>query len=270
MAKKRGETEALYLESLAGTLTGWSDPERRLQKAFENDEFLLFGQSIEPLDSARKIPFHLEILIRLREEERNLTPPGAFLPILEHFDMMPALDRWVIRHAALWWKARQGIPNTVLNFNLSPETLDSAEFPGFVAVRLCECGLPPTAVCFEVIGSDVAGGSADALESVEKLKALGCQFAVTAFGRDSISFDALKTLGATVVKIDGGMIREIHSDAVAFAKVRSIQRVCSKGNVKTMAEFVEQPETLSKLREINIDYVQGYGVARPEPLTGTA
>ena len=239
MATKRGETKRLYLESLVGTLTAWSDPEKRMQTAFENDEFLLYGQSIAPLDSARNIPFHLEILIRLQEEELNLTPPGAFLPILEYYDMMPVLDRWVIEHAAQWWKARRGVPNTVLNINLSPETLDSADFAAFVAVQLSECGLPPSAVCFEVVGSDVPGGSADAVESVEKLKALGCQFAVTAFGRDSISFDALRMLGATVVKIDGGIIREIHRDAVALAKVRSIQRVCSKANVTTIAEFVE-------------------------------
>jgi EAL domain-containing protein (putative c-di-GMP-specific phosphodiesterase class I) len=266
MARRRDETQRRYLESVVATLTGWNDPQARLQQAFESDEFILYGQSIVPLDPARRLPFHLEILIRLGEEERTLTPPGAFLPMLEHLGMMPVLDRWVIRHAAGWWRARSGVPNTVLNVNLAPETLDSPEFPEFVEQRLRESALPATAMCFELVGSEVAAGTADAIESVRRLKALGCQFAVTGFGRDSISFDALRAVGASIVKMDGSIVREIHRDAVALAKVRSIQGVCSKAGVRTMAEFVEQPETLALLREIGVDFIQGYGVAKPEPL----
>ena len=268
MPKKRGETQRLYLESLAATLTGWTDPEARLHKAFQDDEFMLFGQSIVPLDTSKQMPLHLEILIRLREEEQNLVPPGAFLPMLEYLEMMPALDRWVIRHTARWWQSRQGIANTVLNINLAPETLDSAEFPAFVEHRLRECDVPAGAVCFEVIGADIAAGSSDAMESVKNLKALGCEFAVAAFGRDLTSFDALRAIGASSVKIDGALVREMDRDAVALAKVRSIQQVCVKANVQTVAEFVEDAETLNKLRTIGIDYVQGYGVAKPEPLPG--
>lgn len=263
------ETQRLYLESLAASLTGWTNPEERLHKAFQNDEFMLFGQSIVPLDGMKKMPFHLEILIRLREEEQNLTPPGAFIPMLEYFDMMPALDRWVIRHTARWWQSRRGVPNTVLNINLAPETLDSTEFPGFVEHRLRESEMPAGAICFEVIGADIAAGSSEAVASVESLKALGCQFAVTAFGRDAISFDALRLIGATSVKIDGALVREMGRDQVALTKVRSIQRVCSKAGVQTIAEFVEEAETLNSLKTIGIDYVQGYGVAKPEPLAGT-
>lgn len=266
MAHEGGEAQRLYLESLAATLTGWNDPEARLHKAFENDEFMLFGQDIAPLDRAKAMPFHLEILIRLREEESNLTPPGAFIPMLEYFEMMPALDRWVIRHAAAWWCARHGVPDIVLNINLSPETLDDADFTGFVGARLRACDMPSAALCFEVVGSEIATSSSAVLGSVQELKALGCTFAVTAFGRDSISFDALRMIGAAIVKIDGSIVREIDRDVVALAKVRSIQRVCAKAGVYTVAEYVEQPETLNKLREIGIDYVQGYGVAKPEPL----
>ena len=268
-ARRKGETERLYLKSVFSTLTGWNDPERRLVKAFDNDEFMLFGQSIVPLDGAKALPFCLEILIRLREEEQNLTPPGAFLPILEYFEMMPVLDRWVIQHTAEWWRAKNGVPNTVLNINLSPETLDGADFPDFVDQQLQDHRLPAGAICFEVIGSEVAAGSEQAMKSIGALKAFGCRFAIAGFGRDSISFDALRTAGASVVKIDGGIVREIHRDPVARAKVRSIQRVCAKAAVRTVAEFVEQAETLAALREIGVDYAQGYGISKPEPLAGT-
>lgn len=264
--RKRGEAKQLYLESLVDTLTGWNDPEARLRKAIEDDEFMLFGQTIVPLDRKKEIRFHLEILIRLREEERNLTPPGTFLPILEYFELMPALDRWVIEHAARWWKSTERMRNTVLNINLSPDTLESADFPEFVAARLSEIGLPAGVLCFEVTGSEVPVGSAEVARSIEKVKALGCRFAVSAFGRESISFDALRMVGAKFVKIDGGMIREIHSDTVAFTKVKSIHQVCAKAGIQTVAEFVELPETLNRLREIGVDYAQGYGISRPEPL----
>src|SRR5262245_26259054 len=270
MRHKTGENERLYLESLVAALTGWNDPRTRLLKAFEQDEFILFGQAIVPVNRGTGLPIHLEILVRLEEEERNLTPPGAFLPLLEDLDMMPALDRWVIRHAAGWWKSRAGVANTVLNINLAPETLDSPEFPPFVEKRLQESGVPASAICFEVVGSEVANGSPDLVESVRQLKALGCAFALTGFGRDKTSFDALRSIGPSMVKIDGSVVREIYRDPVSLAKVKSIQRVCAKAGVRLVGEFVEQVETLNLLREIGVEYAQGYGVAKPEALTAAS
>jgi len=270
MAKKRNETERLYLESLMATLTGWDNPEARLQQAFENNEFLLFGQSIAPLDAAKKLPLRLEVLIRLHEEEIHLTPPGAFIPVLEYLGKMPVLDRWVVEHTAEWWRERNGVPNTVIHINLSPETLERPDFPDFVAQQLRFGGLPPEKTYFELMAPEIAAGSLEAEKTVQSLKATGCRFAIAGFGRDSISFDALRAVGASVVKIDGAIVRELFTEPVALAKVTSIQRVCSKAGVLTIAEFVEQPETLAKLRELGIDYVQGYGVARPEPLEGPA
>jgi EAL domain-containing protein (putative c-di-GMP-specific phosphodiesterase class I) len=271
MAKqKRGEEQRLYLESMVATLTGWDDPQAKLLQAFETDEFMLFGQSIVPLDREKKLPICIEILIRLKQEEQNLTPPGAFLPILDYFEMMPDLDRWVIRHAADWWKSRRGPASTVLNFNVSPETLDNPDFAGFVAAQLRASGLPSANVCFELPATDLATAAEQALKTAADLKTIGCQLAVTAFGRDAVSFDALRAVGGDVVKIDGGIVRMIHTDEVSFAKVRSIQRVCTTAGVRTIAEFVEQAETLAKLREIGVDYVQGYGVSRPEPLVAAA
>jgi EAL domain-containing protein (putative c-di-GMP-specific phosphodiesterase class I) len=266
MTRERGEAERLYLESLTATLTGWNDPEARLHQAFENNEFMLFGQSIVPLDAAKNLPSGLEILIRLHEEEIHLTPPGAFIPILEYLGMMPELDRWVVEHAAGWWRGRNGVPNTALHINLSPETLERPDFPAFVVQQLRFGGLRPDRVCFELMGSEIAAGSQESANSIESLKATGCWFAVAGFGRDLISFDALRAVGANVVKIDGAIVRELDKDPVALARLSSIQRVCSKAGVLTIAEFVEEPETLAKLRELGVDYVQGYGVAKPESL----
>jgi len=258
----------VYLESLVAKVSGWGDPEARLREAFADEEFILLGQSIVPLDRTRPLPFRLELLVRLQEEEINLQPPGAFFPALEACGMMATLDRWVVARAAAWWQSRNGISNTVLNVNLSPETLDESDFVDYVQAQLLEFRIPPATFCFEVPVSDVAAGSPTFLAAIEKLKAAGCGFAVTGFGRDSASLDALRVTGAPLVKIDGSMVRSVSEDPDAYLRVRSIHRLCNKAGVVTIAEFVERPETVSKLQEIGVDYVQGYGVAKPEALAG--
>jgi EAL domain-containing protein (putative c-di-GMP-specific phosphodiesterase class I) len=226
---------------------------------------MLLGQSIVPLDGAKQLPLRFELLVRLLEEEVTLTPPGGFFPALEACGMMPTLDRWVVARAAAWWGERSDVANTVLNVNLSPETMDDPGFAEYVQEKLHEHRMPAAALCFELAVADVASASACFLGCVEKLKAAGCGIAVTGFGRDSMSLDALRMTGAPVVKMDGSLVRAVSEDPDAYSRVRSIHRLCSKAGVATVAEFVERPETLSKLREIGVDYAQGYGMARPEP-----
>src|SRR6185436_2040149 len=142
MSQKGGVMQPVYLESLVAKIGGWSDPEARLREAFAEDEFMLLGQSIVPLDGKKPMPFRLELLVRLQEEELNMTPPGAFFPALEACGMMPMLDRWVIARAAAWWREKDGVANTVLHVNLAPETLDEKDFADFVQAQLRECRMP--------------------------------------------------------------------------------------------------------------------------------
>ena len=266
MATQGGTNEELYLESLVSALTGWHDPVGRLSEAFSNDEFLLYGQSIAPINEQRNLPWGLEILIRLREEEANMAPPGAFLPICEHLGMMPKLDRWVIDRVADWCREHNGVPNLVLHVNLSSATLESDDFADFVDRRLRFGGVAPSHVCFEVACNDIVRGSPEMLASVRSLLTAGCGVAATGFGRDSASFKALRMVSASVVKIDGSVVRGVAHDPVAQAKIASIQRVCGGAGILTVAEFVEEPEQVAKLKAIGVDFAQGYGIARPEPL----
>ena len=270
MPEKSGAVRPVYLESLVAKVSGWSDPEARLREAFAADEFMLLGQSIVPLDATAQMPFRMELLVRLLEEEVNLTPPGGFFPALEACGMIPILDRWVVARAAAWWRERNGIANTVLHVNLAPETMEDGDFPEYVQAQLRECRMPPAGFCFELPVTDIASASAICLASIERLKAEGCGLAVTGFSRDSVSLDALRVTGAPLVKIDGSMVRTVSEDPEAYSRVRSIHRLCSTAGVMTIAEFVERPETVSKLREIGVGYVQGYGIARPESLAGGA
>ena len=254
-----------FLESFVGSLTGWDDPKARLEHAFAHDEFILYGQPIVPLDPGAWLPPRVEVLVRMQEEERNLTPPGTFIPYLEYYQMMPRLDRWVVEHAIRWWQGK-GAGCPALNINLSVETLTEPTFPGLVGQCMGNAGMRGETLCFEVEAVDVATHAQNSRVAAEKLRALGCRVAISGFGRDLVSFEALKTVGAGMVKVDGGLVRELHRDPVAFTRVKSIQGVCGKAGIQTVAEFVEERETQDKLREIGVNYAQGYGIGRPEAL----
>lgn len=266
MAQKGKEADRLYLESLTAELTGWNNPDLRLVRALEQNEFVLFGQHIVALDSKQGLPAYVEVLVRLREEERNLTPPGHFIPFLEYYNMMPLLDRWVIEHTLEWWHSHSDAQHSVMSVNLSADTLGAADFPDFVENQLRRKQVSGRALCFEVALREISPDPGRVVKSLARLKTLGCGFAVSAFGRDSVSFEILKKVPASLVKIDGAIIRGMVTDNMALAKVRAIQQVCRKLGIRSVAEFVELPETLKLLREAGVDYGQGYGISRPAPL----
>jgi len=266
MDKKNTEPDKLYLESLTAALTGWNDAEARLARAFEEDEFILYGQPIVALDPKAGLPTRIEVLIRLREEELNLTPPGAFIPFLEQFDMMTLLDRWVVGHALDWWCSDANVQKAILSVNLSAVTLGEAGFPEYVGQLLFDRHAPGQALCFELAHGDLTDDPDRYSKAARQIKALGCSFAVTGLGSDSVSFQTLRTIPAALIKIDGAIIREIHRENLALAKAKSLQQVCRKLGIHSVAEFVELPETRKLLQEIGVDYAQGYGIVRPGPL----
>ena len=266
MEKKNTEPDKLYLESLTASLSGWNDPESRLTKAFEEDEFILYGQPMVALDPKAGLPTRIEVLIRLREEELNLTPPGAFIPFLEYYDMMTLLDRWVIGHALDWWCSDANVQKAILSVNLSATTLVDAGFPEYVGRLLLDRHAPGQALCFELAHGDLTDDPDQYSKAARQIKALGCGFAVTDLGSNSVSFQKLRAIPADLVKIDGTIIREIHRDKLALAKTRSLHEVCRKLGIRSVAEFVELSETRRLLQEIGVDYAQGYGVVMPAPL----
>jgi len=259
------KAQVLYLESLSSQLTGWDHPEERVARALRDDEFILYGQSILPIAARSKSRTFLEILVRLQEEETNLTPPGAFIPIMEHYNLMPALDRWIMDHVLAWCASRGLEKPTLCSINLSNSTIADVAFPTFVRERLAVRKVAPGTLCFEVSESDAITKAG--VRFVAKIKAMGCLFAIGSFGRGVISFKALRTVSADFVKIDGGIVREIDRDPVANAKVQAITRVCKQFGMATVAEFVETPEILNILRKIGVSYVQGFGISKPGPIS---
>ncbi|MBI3067599.1 MAG: EAL domain-containing protein, partial [Betaproteobacteria bacterium] len=195
------DTQRLYLESLAAQLTGWSNPRERVTQALERDEFILYTQTILPLIPGA-VPA-CEFLVRLKEEEQHLAPPGAFIPVMEYYDLMPDLDRWVVSHVLDWYRSRMRERQILCSINLSGSTVRDSGFPVFVHGELERYGVPGRALCFEIAEHDVMARIAPRSRFAARLKALGCRFAIGSFGRDGVSFDSLKRLPGDFVKIDG-------------------------------------------------------------------
>lgn len=263
--------ETLYLRSITDDLMGWDDPRGKLARALDEDQFLLFAQKILSLKHGLPDPICLEILLRLQEEEDNLLPPGGFLPLAERYGMMEELDRWVVRSLISWClkrtRSEPGMRLPLCSVNLSDASVVSAEFARFVVAELQIARLSPRTLCFEIGEQDAINHHSEAQRLIGMLKPAGCLHTIDAFGSTKVAFSYLKGLPVDFLKIDGNIIQYILRDPAELAKTKAINTVCQKIGVRTIAEFVENRETLAKLREIGVDYVQGFGVARPEPLT---
>jgi len=260
---------SVYLSSLTEELSGWGNPIERIRQAIRNNGFDLYAQDIVALRDTAEPKLMHELLIRMRDEEQNLVPPGTFLPIAERYGMMPDIDRYVVRKALAARVAadRSGdaaaLP--VLCVNLARATVEDATFAEFVARALQEHGVPGSTLCFEIADGDAIACLTQASRLAYELKPLGCRFSLDGFGRLGVGFDHIKTLPLDFLKIDGSIILQIERVPEALAKVRAIQRVCKVIGVRTVAEMVESEESQEKLRAIEVDYAQGFGIAKPRP-----
>lgn len=252
-----------FLERMDHELAGWSDPASRLRGALENDEFTLYCQPIAALSGPERFPL-AEILVRMREEERALLPPGEFLPVFEHYGMMPQLDRWVLRHVVKHLAARSRIGRFTIN--VSGQTLQDAEFPRFAAAQLRAARVAPNALMFEIDESDVLARLESASRFAAAVKAHGGGLLIDGFCRRSVSFAPLKRLRVDYLKVDGSVIRKVVTSAAAQAKVKAVVRVAEALKAGVVAECVEEQDVLAQLKALDVGYAQGFGVHQPQPL----
>ena len=271
LASISSRTSQLHFDtSVAEAATGLLNVRERMLSALERDEFALYRQTITPLNHAAGLHRHYEVLIRLIEEENHLIPPGAFLPLAEEEGLLPQIDRWVVSHLLRHLagiQAATGIPEQAVYFiNIAAATLRDQDFAGDVAHQLRTTGLPGSAICFEITNKDLLDNPHDAEHLITALRASGCHIALSGFGRDRVSVALLKSLPLDFVKIDGGLILSMLRDPVAMGKVETINRIAREQGIRTVAELVEDHATEQKLRELNIDYAQGFGISQPRPL----
>ncbi len=258
----------LYLLSLTEELAGWGNPRERIRQAIENDGFDLYAQAIIALSKDTPARQMQELLIRMHDEEQHSVPPGTFLPTAERFGMMPDIDRFVVRKAIAAHVASGNTPGAtssaqVMCINLARASILDQSFPEFVARTLQQNGVSGNMLCFEIADADALSCLAEAARFAHALKPLGCRFTLDGFGRAGIGFDHVKSLPLDFLKIDGSIILQILRVPEALAKVRAIQRVCKVIGIRTVAEMVESDESIEKLRAVEVDYAQGFGIAPP-------
>jgi EAL domain-containing protein (putative c-di-GMP-specific phosphodiesterase class I) len=258
--------EQLY-ERMEAQLTGFSEPVERLRAALDNGELQLYCQPILALHQLGRAPLG-ELLVRLREEEQALMPPGEFLPLFEHFRMMPQLDRWVVRRALE--SLAQGGRIGCLTINVSRQTLEDPQFPAFVAVELAEQNVAAHALGFEIDEADALDQGEAARRFAEACRAIGVRVLLDGFGRRSVSFAPIQELGVHFVKVDGAITRKLLSSEVAQNKLEAVVRMSEALGYSVVAECVEDDEVLARLKAMRVTYAQGFGIHEPRPLEALA
>lgn len=239
----------------------------RIQRAVRENQFQLYSQIIQPLCEQAPRP-HVEILIRMQDEDLRLLSPGAFIPAAERYHLMPTIDRWVITNTlklleenADQWRQTDGI----CAINLSGQSVSDDDFPEFVVDAISRSGVPFTSICFEITETAAIVNITKAKEFMHALKDQGCSFSLDDFGSGLSSFAYLKDLPVDYLKIDGGFVKEITVDPVSESMVKAINQVGHIMGLKTIAEFVEHDDIARVLRKLGVDYVQGYGIGMPIP-----
>ena len=269
MAKDRGRNRVCVhraQDAEVRRLHGEAEWISRITRAFEENRFQLFYQKIIPLHSDLHSDYR-EILLRLIDEKGNLVPPMAFIPAAERYHLMPSIDRWVMRTLFGWMKSRPQPPDNIYySINLSGQSLGDDAFADFVEDQFQLSGVLPTRICFEITETAAIANLAQAMHMMSKLQALGCGFSLDDFGSGMSSFAYLKNLPVNSIKVDGAFVRDMLTDPVDCAMVEAIIRIGHVMGLQTIAEYVESEAIMQRLATLGVDYVQGFGMHRPERL----
>jgi EAL domain-containing protein (putative c-di-GMP-specific phosphodiesterase class I) len=255
-----------FLDRMDRELIGWSAPVERLRAALDGDELVLYCQPIRALNAtAGAEPYPMaEVLVRMRSEENSLLPPGEFLPVFEHFRMMPDLDRWVVRTIAAHLKRDARIPRYTVN--LSGQTLEDSSFAAYVAEQVAVAAIAPSALLFEIDEADVLSRPRAAERLGAALRRVGSGTLIDGFGRRAASFAPLKTMQVEFIKVDGAITRRVCESKSAETKMKAIVHVGQALGMGIIAECVEEQHVLARLTSLGAGYAQGFGISRPQPL----
>lgn len=239
-----------------------------IQSAMEEGRLSLHFQPIKQMDHKGGLENHFEILLRMKGSDGQQISPGSFIPAAERYNMMGSLDRWVIKTAFQWLVENPARLNQIgtCAINLSGQSLGDGNLHEFIIEERRRYQLPAEKICFEVTETAAVSSLDQAIHFMSLLRKLGFRFALDDFGTGMSSFEYLKNMPVDFLKIDGSFVKDILNDPVDRAMVDSINRIGHLMGLETIAEYVESQKILEELRIIGVDYAQGYGIAKPEPL----
>lgn len=239
----------------------------RIERALDDDQFVLFAQNIRPI-SGTLAGRHVELLIRMKDEDGSLISPSAFLPSAERFNLATRVDQWVLTHA-IDWIARlpEATETETISVNLSGHSVGDRSFHRQAMEILDEAGYAVCRrLCFEITETAAITNLADATTFIDQVRSRGVRVALDDFGAGASSFGYLKRFPVDFLKIDGQFIRDLTNDPLNDVAVRCFVDVARVLGIKTVAEYVESAEILSKLASIGVDYAQGFHIHKPEAI----
>lgn len=240
----------------------------KIQKALQENRFTLFAQAFKSLQT-EDAPPQFEILLRMIGEDGEIISPGEFMPVAERYQMMALIDGWAIRnglHQIAKLNRELGYVDPIWNINVSGHAIDDEFFQQELLVALENSGVDPRTICLEIKETTAINHLSTARTFIESLKEKGVRLALDDFGTGVTSFSYLQSIDVDFLKIDGSFIRRICTDPVAETIVASIQQVAQSMGLTTIAEFVEDEETLIRLKEMGVDMGQGFAIHKPEPI----
>lgn len=248
------------------SMTGWIP---RITEALEEDRFVLYCQPIVSTANPEPATRHYEVLVRMVDRDGKLVSPGSFIPAAEQYGLIDDLDRWTFERMIEYLQTHpQGNKNYKERFsvNLSGYTIGDESFREYVLERFRETGIDPRQFQFEITETAAVRNFDRAMEFIRALKAKGCYFSLDDFGSGLSSFGYLKQLPVDFLKIDGSFIHNMEFNDIDYSMISTINHLGHIMGIRTVAECVENETQLAMLREIGIDYVQGYHLAQPKPI----
>lgn len=239
-----------------------------LEDALESNRFELFAQAIVPLSNP-ELPSGYEVLLRLRNEDGSVDGPDSFLPAAQRYQMMPAIDRWVLDHTLSIVEPYAGVlirRGIRISWNITGFSLGDAQFVEYLLTRVKGSRLPPGLMNVEITEQSAVRNLASAVQLMKRLRELGCGVALDDFGTGTSSLTYLRDLPVSRVKIDGSFVRDIMTNRRAESTLKSIVELVRPYDVEIVAEYVENEDVARKARLLGIDYGQGYAFGKPRSL----
>jgi diguanylate cyclase (GGDEF)-like protein len=272
MAKDKGRNRVQVYSPNSNEVTARHDEMEwvnRIQLALAENRFCLYAQPVCVTRGDRATRPYTELLLRMRDEQNELIQPIEFIPAAERYNLMSAIDRWVLTTAFailaqnIEAAADDEVPDTIA-INISGASIGDDDFLDFVREQFARFKIPHSLICFEITETTAVTSLSKATEFMVAMQAQGCRFALDDFGAGVSSFTYLKHLPVDFVKIDGSFVKDMLQNPVDHAMVEAIHNIGHILGKKTIAESVESIAILDALGVIGVDYAQGFAVARPE------
>jgi len=243
---------------------------QNVQEALREDGFELYAQLVQPILDIDSAPWMYEVLVRMQDGSGGLILPGEFIPLAERHRLASPIDQWVVRQTltALSDRIKEvGNEDTLISINLSGQSVSDERFLEFVLQETNYQSTPTERLCFEITETATVSNFDRAQRFISVLKGRGCRFVLDNFGSGLSSFSYLRNFPVDFIKIGGQLVRGIAKDPIQRALVESINHVGHVMQMKTIAQWVEDDEILALTRLMNVDYVQGFGIAPPQHLS---